>query len=127
MCAADGCMGDKVAKKGIREGKTGRTVVWRGLSPVTIASIFLGIDCRATLLNIGYRQRCQNLQDVAYLPDLTPPVEVGQNAPWWRRVKLVFISKCLAHLLAPMKAASSQGKPRASPAAAAHQCTACSV
>jgi hypothetical protein len=70
------------------------------------------VALRATLLNIPYRQRIAALQDVAYLPDVQPPPELGSAAriPWWRKVKLAVLGKCVDHLLSPLKELSYTGE-----------------
>lgn len=65
---------------------------------------------RATLLNIPFNQRILALQDVAYLPDVPPPVELGSRVPWWRKVKLATQSKCLHQLLGLLKELSYKGE-----------------
>lgn len=57
---------------------------------------------RATLLNLSYSDRIKNLDGVGYIPEISRPVQVKNDA-LWRKVKLQFMSKALELLLSPMK------------------------
>ena len=93
------CMDAKIAALQLYSDKTLLTVS-EGLSAHPI---------RAALLNISYGKRMHNLIDVGYLPDIQPPTGATFPSIVWRKVKLSFMSKCLDHLLSPVKKASFDG------------------
>lgn len=62
---------------------------------------------RASLLNVGQYMRNTNLRELGFFPVIDRPSGLSDTV--WRHAKLTLISKCLGHLLAPLKAASVPG------------------
>jgi hypothetical protein len=69
---------------------------------------------RATLLNIAYSKRIHNLKTVGYIPTYGRPDAIVKDEIW-RLTRLQVFSKCLSHLLQPMKVASKLGIPLVDP------------
>jgi len=62
---------------------------------------------RATLLNIMFGKRIQNLRDVGFIPVVSMPVECPESI--WPDVNLTLFNKCLAELTVELKRFSYQG------------------
>jgi len=96
-------------REGHENAKVAALQLYSDKTLLTISDNLSAHPIRATLLNIAFGKRVQNLCDVGYLPDIKPPPGTSFLPEVWRKVKLTFMSKCLTHLLKSAKEASFHG------------------
>ncbi len=96
-------------RRGHENAKVAALQLYSDKTLLTISDGLSAHPIRATMLNIAFGKRVQNLCDVGYLPDIKPPPGTSFLPEVWRKVKLTFMSKCLSHLLKSAKEASFHG------------------